>query len=396
LSVAITTDYLLAKLSESITEGQLYGDLASQIEDGEEAYKQVRLIENQWTVKLQDDGYVVGTGLLLYDNWDKDKVYEEGDYVWHPEEETVFKCIEPHEDREPPNDSYWDEIEEGARSEFIVMADKFAVAMPHEEGEEPIVPFIVGELAGQPAVGIDGTLIVNGTILSDALATDIITVGHIGDHQEILNRNQLWRQILSSRDKPADGADVSERSRVVRALQEQKLEAKVDGKAVMVNGYLNNDFIRTGGIAAEKLFIGDINALDLLNAPKTAGADHTQSILDLGASIDHARVRGQTIIDGGYINTDLLQVSYGIVVGHKPPEDADNTSKHTASDVETDEESDKLFEYTVTTQSEFNRGTLMNLKATDEDTLVLAFGGTLTTSDGLDLEDTQGSILDAL
>jgi hypothetical protein len=46
-----------------------------------------------------------------------------------------------------------------------------------------------------------------------------------------------------------------------------------------------------------------------------SNADHTQTILSAGAAIDNAKVNGQTLIVGGYINTNVLQVSSTMIVG---------------------------------------------------------------------------------
>lgn len=64
---------------------------------------------------------------------------------------------------------------EGVRSEFIVLADKFMVVVP---GQTPKVPFVVGPLgtSGQYGVGIDGSLVVNGTILTRHLDAYSVTV----------------------------------------------------------------------------------------------------------------------------------------------------------------------------------------------------------------------------
>ena len=46
-----------------------------------------------------------------------------------------------------------------------------------------------------------------------------------------------------------------------------------------------------------------------------SNADVTQVVLNAGAAIDNAKVNGQTLIVGGYINTNVLQVSSTMIVG---------------------------------------------------------------------------------
>ena len=77
---------------------------------------------------------------------------------------------------------------------------------------------MTGEVDSVATVGIDGNLVVDGTILTRHLVADIIeashilageiTVSHIGDTSEILNENQIWSDI-SGTGIPADGADVT-------------------------------------------------------------------------------------------------------------------------------------------------------------------------------------------
>jgi hypothetical protein len=70
----------------------------------------------------------------------------------------------------------------GATSEFIVLSDKFMVVTP---GENPQVPFVVGPLGetGANGVGIDGDLVVNGTILTRHLNAGSVTADKIGADQ---------------------------------------------------------------------------------------------------------------------------------------------------------------------------------------------------------------------
>lgn len=70
----------------------------------------------------------------------------------------------------------------GATSEFVVLADKFMVVTP---GQTPKVPFVVGPVGvtGETGVGIDGNMVVNGTVLTRHLAADSVTADKIGADQ---------------------------------------------------------------------------------------------------------------------------------------------------------------------------------------------------------------------
>jgi len=64
-------------------------------------------------------------------------------------------------------------------SAFIVRADKFAVCFPTGEGGAPVIPFIVGTVDGESTVGINGQLVVDGTIVGRAVAAHSITADHM-------------------------------------------------------------------------------------------------------------------------------------------------------------------------------------------------------------------------
>lgn len=61
-------------------------------------------------------------------------------------------------------------------SQFTVLADRFAVVLP---GQTPRVPFIAGNLNGTPGVGINGTLIVDGSITANSLQARSVTADRI-------------------------------------------------------------------------------------------------------------------------------------------------------------------------------------------------------------------------
>ena len=99
-------------------------------------------IEGKYAVKIDNNGYVSGFGLISTDN-----------------------------DGVPT-------------SEFILLSDKFSIVKPGAEvGETPMVPFVVGDVDGVSAVGVNGNLLVDGSILAHAIQADAIKAAHIDTNE---------------------------------------------------------------------------------------------------------------------------------------------------------------------------------------------------------------------
>ncbi len=64
-------------------------------------------------------------------------------------------------------------------SEFAIRADRFYIVYPEGDGSDSIIPFIVGMVGGTSTVGINGALIVDGTILTRMLAARCVTADKI-------------------------------------------------------------------------------------------------------------------------------------------------------------------------------------------------------------------------
>ena len=94
-------------------------------------------IKAQYTVKLDVNGNVAGFGLMVSDD-------------------------------EP--------------SQFVILANKFAVIAPDNDA---VTPFIVSTVDGVSSVGIDGNLIVDGSVLANAIAANQITGNHISASSQI-------------------------------------------------------------------------------------------------------------------------------------------------------------------------------------------------------------------
>jgi len=122
--------------------------------------------------------------------WDSSVTYSVGDTVAVTDGESLrkYRCIAESTDDEPPNTTYW---------------ERFGILME-------------GEVDGTSVVGIDGNLVVDGTILARHIVADAIesahikageiVVSHIGDTSAILNANQIWGEVANRPIVPDDGS----------------------------------------------------------------------------------------------------------------------------------------------------------------------------------------------
>ncbi len=159
----ISNSVIIDGLEEAISESELTAALVSTIEDADNA-PIFSIIDNQYTVKIQDGDYVTGFGLINHPDWSSSTTYSAGDCVIASDSK-YYKCILGNTDHEPPNATYWLEIPDGVKSEFSILADRFSVINQNDNGDI-ISPFIVDATQG---VVIDGVHVKDGTISADAL-----------------------------------------------------------------------------------------------------------------------------------------------------------------------------------------------------------------------------------
>lgn len=145
--------------------------------------------------------------MLVYDTaatatWDSGTTYNPGHIIkW---DSHYYKCIKTSTNHIPPNVTYWKEITAGMAtewtlkmnangrvagvglmmdsdsSEFIILADKFQVVTSSDTGD-PVQVFTVGNIAGHPAVGINGDLIIDGSLSGSSIcAAPHIAIGSGG------------------------------------------------------------------------------------------------------------------------------------------------------------------------------------------------------------------------
>lgn len=98
-------------------------------------------------------------------------------------------------------------------SEIIMLADKFAIVTPGALlGEIPNIPFIVGNVNGVPTVGVDGQLVVDGSITANHIAAGEIYGTHLfGDTLSVLKGDlgEINAGTFRTADDPAWRTEIS-------------------------------------------------------------------------------------------------------------------------------------------------------------------------------------------
>lgn len=120
-----TPDRILEALTGAIGESHLIEALVSDIE----------ALRNEKIIKVNKNGYVAGIGIAVVDN-----------------------------------------ASGNPTGQVVILSDKFAIVTPNNDPDEaPTIPFIVGRIGNKNTVGINGRLVVNGTILGQSIAAKTIT-----------------------------------------------------------------------------------------------------------------------------------------------------------------------------------------------------------------------------
>jgi hypothetical protein len=165
-------------------------------------------------------------------------------------------------------------------SEMVVMVDKFMIVDPANTNAEGATPvFTVGNVDGVPQVGIRGELLVDGSVKADSIQVGEITLGHLTTTAQgsVDNSQQNWDQISNLPDYQI-----------------------VDSKTMIDSGAI--------------LLANGVSTLDELNADHIVETTGRKWFSD-DADITHARANGLTLIQGGYLHTDLINVS-AITIGN--------------------------------------------------------------------------------
>jgi hypothetical protein len=140
---------------------------------------EMALSPNMWTVKIDANNNIAGVGLTAYPDWSANVKYThvtktvngqqvtEASYVRY--NNVVYKTkADPPKGTVPTNGTYWQQTD-AFSSEFGVLADAFWIKHP---SYPDLQPFIVGLVDGTTKVGINGELIVDGTIYGRHIVVD--------------------------------------------------------------------------------------------------------------------------------------------------------------------------------------------------------------------------------
>jgi len=163
-------------------------------------------------------------------------------------------------------------------SEFAIRADKFYIVYPEGDGSVSIVPFVVGMVNGTSTVGINGALVVDGTILARMIAADAVTADKI---------NVSSLAAISANLGSINAGDINIGSGVFRVystgqayfgncdLQSTNYQAGVRGWRLTRGGQLyltqincvNNANLINGAVTRDKILDGEIvrSKIDLLS-----------------------------------------------------------------------------------------------------------------------------------
>lgn len=190
---------ILLLLTGSLNESQLAGDLLTKIESGGID------LTNEQTIKVGADGVIAGIGAIVYKAWSELTPYGIGVIV-EASNGKFYKSLLASTNVEPSTQpTYWKEVPNGVKSEVIIAADKFAIINPDDIGAGFKTPFVVGEVNGVSTIGIDGDLVVDGSISALSIRTDELVVGDnitMGPNAVI-----SWNSVEDTTGtKPADNA----------------------------------------------------------------------------------------------------------------------------------------------------------------------------------------------
>jgi predicted phage tail protein len=115
-------------------------------------------------------------------------------------------------------------------SEFIILADKFSIVSPSDNGKVT-VPFTVGNIGGVSTVGVNGNMIIDGSVLARNIAASAITADKVGTNEIIAN-------VANIKDALITGAKIANATIANANIVDATIE----------NGKIANATIETGKI----------------------------------------------------------------------------------------------------------------------------------------------------
>lgn len=132
---------------------------------------------NEWTVKVDANGNCVGMGLIAYPNWSAQVAYKHPSMVYDTVASKVYKSRMdvPKELLRPGlNSTYWLETVT-SKDQVIFRTSTFAIV----HGDTPTdlkYPFMVGQTPAGTTVGVNGQMVVNGSISAASIKTEELTI----------------------------------------------------------------------------------------------------------------------------------------------------------------------------------------------------------------------------
>jgi predicted phage tail protein len=126
---------------------------------------------NEWTVKIDANGNCVGMGLIAYPNWSDKVTYAHPSMVYYASTGLVYKTKSaPPKGTVPTNTTYWQSTVT-SKDQVIFRTTTFAIV----HGDTPTdlkYPFMIGQTPAGTTVGINGQMVVDGTISADSIRTE--------------------------------------------------------------------------------------------------------------------------------------------------------------------------------------------------------------------------------
>ena len=206
-------------------------------------------IQGKYTVKIDNNGAVSGYGLISEDN--------DGEIV----------------------------------SEFGVVADSFWVGKP---GADNIIPFIIGEVEGVSTVGINGQLVVDGSIYAHSIGADQINATHIAANE--INAVHIAANAIDAGHIVAGSITAEELDVNTLSAITADLGTITAGKAQNSNGtnFIDfsasgaNSFLKVGNNVDIKADGTGIFAREVITPPKVVASGSVGVVSTAGINMDHA------------------------------------------------------------------------------------------------------------
>lgn len=195
-------------------------------------------------------------------------------------------------------------------SEFVVIADKFAVVSPTSTGETPKVPFVIGTVDGITRVAMANAFIQDAAISNAKIANLAV------DSAKIANAAIVTAKIADANITTAKIADANITNAKIAdaAITNAKIGIAAIGAANIIDGNITNAKIQNGAITNAKIGNAEITGAKIASATITdaniASATITSATIANGA-ITSAKIQDAAITSAkiGLAQVDTLQIA---------------------------------------------------------------------------------------